>query len=201
MNRRILLMIATAALMAGQTAQAEPLSLDALSAYLNDLVTAETRFTQFNGDGSRSAGTLYIHRPGRMRFEYDPPNAALVLASANAVAIFDAKSNAPPQQFPLRRTPLNLILGRNIDLGAAEMVVDHRETETGLTAITARDPKRPDAGMIELMFSAEPVALRQWIVTDEAGFRTAVVLEDLKAGATHGTAFFSIHIEKARRGF
>ena len=201
MNRRTLLTTVTAALVVGRTAQAEPLSLEALSAYLNELVTAETRFTQFNGDGSRSAGTLYIHRPGRMRFEYDPPNAALVLASANTVAIFDAKSNAPPQQFPLKRTPLNLILGRDVDLAAADMVVDHRETETGLTAVKARDPKRAGAGMIELMFSQDPVALRQWIVTDEAGFRTAVVLEDLKAGATYGTAFFSIQLEKARRGF
>jgi outer membrane lipoprotein-sorting protein len=201
MNRRTLLMTASAALMAGQSVQAEPLGLDEISGYLNNLVTAETRFTQYDINGFETTGMLYIQRPGRMRFEYDPPNEALVLASANTVAIFDAKSNAPPQQFPLKRTPLNLILGRNIDLAAAEMVAAHTETEDGMTVITAGDPKNPDAGTIELFFAADPVALRQWVVTDEVGGRTAVVLGDLIQGETYGVTHFSIQHEKTRRGF
>ncbi len=68
--------------------------------------------TQTNADGSKSKGTLYIKRPGRARFEYDPPMKSLVLASAGSVAIFDEKSNEPPEQYPQRRTPLNLILAR-----------------------------------------------------------------------------------------
>ena len=79
-------------------ALADKIPLPALSAYLNDLTTAETDFTQINADGSIATGKLYIKRSGRVRFEYAPPDRSLVLASAGSVAIFDAKSNWPPEQ-------------------------------------------------------------------------------------------------------
>jgi outer membrane lipoprotein-sorting protein len=63
-------------------AAAERLSLQELSRYLNSLTTAQTPFVQTNADGSRATGTLYIKRPGRARFEYAPPEKALVMAGA-----------------------------------------------------------------------------------------------------------------------
>ena len=67
---------------------AEKISLRDLSAYLNGIKTAQFEFSQINGDGSISEGKIYIKRPGRMRFEYNPPNNALVLASAGKVGNF-----------------------------------------------------------------------------------------------------------------
>jgi outer membrane lipoprotein-sorting protein len=180
-------------------AMAAPVPLDRLSAYLNGITTAEARFTQFNDDGTRSAGTLYISRPGRMRFEYDPPNDALVLANAGEVAIFDARSNADPQQFPLGTTPLSLILGRNIDLGRANMVEKFYQTIDGSTVVVAHDPQRPESGKIELFFSPDPIALTQWIVTDQTGAVTAVRLGDLKTGMAFDNNFFSISRETILR--
>ena len=49
------------------------------TAVSSDLKTAQGAFTQINADGSISTGKLYTSRPGRMRFEYDPPEQALVL--------------------------------------------------------------------------------------------------------------------------
>lgn len=196
--RRNLLLAPLALAVAGAPAAAAPLPLAELSRYLNGIETAESTFTQINADGSRSSGKVFIHRPNRMRFEYAPPNEALVLASAGQVAIFDAKSNQPPEQYPLRRTPLNLILGRNIDLGRARMVVDHGE-EQGMTTVTAQDPEHPEYGTIKLYFSASPVALRQWVVTDETGYQTTVVLDGLQTGASYPPSLFSIASEQQRR--
>ena len=70
---------------------AEKLSLSELSAYLNAMTTAEASFTQINDDGTLSTGKLYIHRPGRMRFEYDGENGATVVAGAGSVVIHDPK--------------------------------------------------------------------------------------------------------------
>ncbi len=180
------------------TALADPIPLDKLSAYLNSLTTAEAGFTQINPDGSGSKGMLMIRRPGRMRFEYAAPDKTVVLASAGHVAIFDAKSNQPPEQYPLSTTPLGLILGKDIDLAGAKMVVGHSE-EGALTIVTAQDPKHPDYGTIALGFSANPVALRQWVVTDQAGAQTTVLLDPLKTGADYPTETFSIEAEVARR--
>ena len=179
-----------AALLCGP-ALAEKIPLDALSKYLNSITTAETAFTQINPDGSGAKGKLFIKRPGRMRFEYAKPDKTLVLASGGQVAIFDAKSNQPPEQYPLAKTPLNLILGRDVDLSRARMVVGHAE-EGKLTVVTAQDPDHPEYGTIALGFSANPVALRQWIVTDQAGAQTTVLLDDLRRGADYPPSLFSI---------
>lgn len=181
------------------TALAEPIPLDKLSAYLNSLTTAEAGFTQINPDGSGSKGMLMIRRPGRMRFEYAAPDQTVVLASAGQVAIFDSKSNQPPEQYPLSKTPLGLILGKDVNLAGAKMVVGHSEEGT-LTIVTAQDPKHPDYGTIALGFTANPVALRQWVVTDSTGAQTTVLLDPLKTGADYPTGTFSIEAEVAKRG-
>ncbi|MCE8456057.1 LolA family protein, partial [Rhodovulum sulfidophilum] len=142
--------------------------------------------------------TLSIKRPGRARFEYAPPEKALVLAGGGQVAVYDDKSNQPPEQYPLKRTPLNLILERNVDLGRARMVVGHEEDGTS-TRVVAQDPEHPDYGTITLVFTNDPVELRQWIITDEAGSQTTVVLGQLKTGMPLGARMFNIIQETADR--
>ena len=66
-------------------AMAEKISLNEISRYLNSIQTAQTDFTQVNGDGTMSTGTVFIHRPNRVRFEYKG-DKTLVLASAGQVA-------------------------------------------------------------------------------------------------------------------
>ncbi len=157
---------------------AEKLPLSQISNYLNGLKSVQTSFTQVNDDGSLSTGKLWLQRPGKMRFEYDPPNDAVVLANAGTVMIFDPKSNQPPEQYPLKRTPLSLVLARNVNLAQANMVVGHSFDGTA-TVVTAQDPKNPDSGRIELMFTSDPIELRKWVVHDNAGGQTTVLLGPL----------------------
>lgn len=180
-------------------AAAETLSLDAISAYLNGLKTAKASFTQINDDGSLATGTIYIKRPGRVRFEYDPPETSLVLAGGGQVAIFDAKSNAPPEQYPLKRTPLNLILEANVDLARRNMVVGHT-SDGKTTTITAQDPENPEYGSIQLVFTGNPVELRQWVITDGTGTRTTVILGALSKGGDFPPSLFNVTVESEKRG-
>ena len=76
-------------------ATAEKLPLNAISSYLNSLKTAQGDFTQINDDGSISTGTIYIKRPGKVRFEYNAPDTGIVIAGSNTVVIYDKKSNQP----------------------------------------------------------------------------------------------------------
>lgn len=197
MNRRIAL-LAPLAFLLPFPALAEKIPLGTLSKYLNDLTTVEADFTQINSDGTISTGKIYIRRPGRVRFEYAPPDRSLVIAGGQQVAIFDAKSNQPPEQYPLKRTPLNLILAANIDLGRAKMVVGHREDGTS-TRVRAQDPEHPEYGAIELVFTANPVELRQWVITDDLGAQTTVILGEMKKGGQLGASLFDITAETAKR--
>jgi outer membrane lipoprotein-sorting protein len=133
-----------------------------------------------------------------MRFEYASPDRTLVLASGGQVAIFDGKSNQPPEQYPLKKTPLNLILAANVDLSREKMVVGHAESGS-LTVVTAQDPEHPEYGTLQLAFSANPVALKQWLVTDEAGGQTSVILGPLQTGNSYRPSMFSIHAEAERQ--
>lgn len=193
-----ILVLALAAAFLALPALAEKIPLSRLSGYLNSFTTAEADFTQVNSDGTISTGTLFIKRPGRARFEYAPPEKSLVLASGGQVAIFDAKSNQPPEQYPLKRTPLNLILERNVNLGRAKMVVGH-VTDGTTTTVVAQDPEHPEYGTIQLVFTDAPVQLRQWVITDDGGSATTVILGDMTLGAALGEVMFSIDQETRTR--
>lgn len=179
-------------------AQAEKIPLGEISAYLNSLTTAESDFTQVNADGSISTGKLFIKRPGRVRFEYAPPDDSLVMAGGGQVAIFDAKSNQPPEQYPLSRTPLNLILRESVDLSRARMVVGHDEVENA-TRVLAQDPDHPEYGTIQLVFTANPVELRQWVITDDLGSQTTVILGEMRKGGDLPPSLFNITTEQDKR--
>jgi len=179
-------------------AWAQVIPLADVSQYLNGLRTAQGAFTQINADGSMATGTLYLQRPGRMRFEYDADDA-LVIAGGGQVAIFDGRSNQRPAQYPLRRTPLHLILARNVDLGQSAMVIGHHGDGT-LTRVVVHDPDRPGDGRITLVFSGAPVELRQWTITDEAGQDTTIILGALDTGGTLGSRLFNIPMEISARG-
>ncbi len=164
-------------------AAAQKLPLGQISSYLNALQTAKGEFTQINDDGSIATGTIYIRRPGRARFEYNPPETSLVVVGANTVVIFDKKSNVPAESYPLSRTPLSIILARNVDLGRARMVTGHAFDGTA-TVVTAQDPDNPQYGNIQLKFTANPVELRQWVINDGNGSTTTIILGDLQKGGS-----------------
>ena len=177
-------------------AMAEKISLNAISNYLNGLSTVQSEFTQVNPDGTISAGTVYIQRPGRVRFEYKN-SKQLMLASGGQVAVFDAKSNQGPQVYPLSQTPLSIILDQNVNLARKGMVTGHSERKN-TTVVKAHDPAHPQYGSIEMVFTA-PTELRQWVVTDDTGKKTTVILGEMKKGVSFKPSTFAIQSEIARR--
>jgi outer membrane lipoprotein-sorting protein len=178
-------------------AMAQQLSLNQISQYMNGLQTAQGGFTQINADGTLSTGQIYIKRPGRIRFEYNAPDNSLVMAGGGQVAIFDPKSNNGPDRYPLNQTPLKIILERNVNFGQARMVTGHTSDGT-TTTVTAQDPDHPEYGNIQMVFTANSTELRQWIVTDDVGSQTTVILNDMVAGGSIGEIKFNITSEMAK---
>jgi outer membrane lipoprotein-sorting protein len=173
---------------------AQQLSLGQVSGYLNSFTSAEGAFTQINADGTISTGTIFIKRPGRVRFEYNPPEESLVVAGGGQVAIFDPRSNSGPDRYPLSQTPLSIILERNIDFTRSNMVTGHTSDGTK-TTVTAQDPDHPEYGSIQMVYTSNPVELRQWIVTDDTGQQTTVILGDLEKDGRVPDILFNIQRE------
>ncbi|EEB85105.1 LolA family protein [Roseobacter sp. GAI101] len=178
-------------------ATAEQLSLGAISKYLNAMKTAKGDFTQINDDGSISTGTIYIKRPGKVRFEYNAPDSGIVIAGSNTVVIYDKKSNQPAETYPLSKTPLSIILAANVNLGQARMVTGHSYDGTA-TTVRAQDPQHPEYGNIELKFTDNPIELRQWIINNGNGDQTTVVLGDMQKGVSLPNSLFDVSKSPAR---
>lgn len=157
MNRRIFAFAPAAALVLSLglavPALAAKIPLNEISRYLNSLTTVTAEFTQ-NPDGTISTGTVYIRRPGRVRFEYNN-DKTLVVASGGNVTIVDPKSNGGPQSYPLSKTPLSIILARNVDLGRANMVTGYTEAKNS-TVVTAQTRRIRNTAISRWSLPARP---------------------------------------------
>jgi outer membrane lipoprotein carrier protein len=88
-----------------------------LRAYLDDLDTLSSEFRQItlSSDGGRiveSAGTLYLKRPGRFRWEYRGPNAQVIVADGKRVWLHDIELDQVShqgQESALGGTPAQLL--------------------------------------------------------------------------------------------
>lgn len=144
---------------------------------LNGVTRLQGRFTQTSPDGSRSAGAIYLQRPGKLRFEYDPPASLLIVSDGNVVAMRD-RALRTTDRTPLRSTPLNLILRNQVDLARDARIVRVGRLGDWLM-ITARDRSGQTDGEIQLNFFGDSAALRSWYVVDATGSQTRISLSEL----------------------
>jgi len=165
----------TAPVPAKLTAEQQVL-LDKATAYIQGLSSAKGRFVQTDARGTQTQGTFYLQRPGKARFAYDPPAGLLVVSNGNNVNIFDGRLKTY-ESYPLSKTPLNLLLAREVRLDRGVVITDIRPLADGFT-IVAQDAKRQALGRISLDFSNSPVALMGWTVTDIKGGQIRVRLSD-----------------------
>lgn len=183
-RRSAALCLASLALAGAASAQPAALSaqdqalVDKAVAYLQGLTEAKGRFVQTDSRGATTQGELYLKRPGKARFAYDPPSGLLVVSDGGAVAVADSRLKTF-DSYPLRATPLSLFLARTIRLDRGVQVTRVARAADGFT-ITARDGKKQTAGQIALTFTDNPIALAGWSVTDAQGRTTQVRITGLE---------------------
>lgn len=201
MTRRQILVAAALALAAPVAAQpltpADARDLARISNYLNATETLQGSFVQVDPDAVVSEGQFYMRRPGRLRFEYAPPEPALVIADGFWVGVIDQRDGSL-DRYPLSETPLNLLLKENVDL-RSEGAVRSIERSEGQMAVTAVDTARPEQGEIVMVFSDNPLELRQWVVVDAQGRRTTVALRDMRTNVSIPASRFVINDAPGRR--
>jgi outer membrane lipoprotein-sorting protein len=169
---------ALAAQQAAAVLSAEDQALvDKATAYIQTLGSAKGRFVQTDARGTRTQGTIWLQRPGKARFAYDGPAGLLVVSNGNNVNIFDSRLKTF-ESYPLSRTPLALLLAREVRLDRGVTITGVRKLADGFT-ITAQDAKRQTLGRISLDFGAD-AALMGWTVTDVKGGETRVRLVDFE---------------------
>lgn len=157
--------------------------------YLNDQKGLTATFLQVADDGSTRTGKAWLQRPGRMRFEYDPPDRQLLVGGFGVLVYNDPELNQTTN-IPMGSTPLGILLAKHVDLTAAGVAVTAIERQPGEDDITLIRRDKPAAGTITLVFATAPLQLEQWIVTDAQGRHTSVHLYNIVPGGPYPDSLF-----------
>lgn len=193
MDRRIFIAALCAAPLVsfGSPASAGNAVVDTVNTYLTNLISAQARFRQESSDGTVLNGTFYLQKPGKMRFEYDPPSPALIIADGSALAVFDRKSTRGPQRYPQNSTPLSLLSRNNIDVTKTKYV-RRIEVRGGRIYVIMFDPDEPNIGTMTLVFTENPMELVEWVITERSGAESRVKLGALTKNISIDSHLFNI---------
>jgi outer membrane lipoprotein-sorting protein len=167
---------------AAQMSQQDRADLARIEAYLNGIHTLRAHFVQTAPDGSLSQGLAVMERPGRMRFQYDPPAPFLLIANYGILFFHDAQLNQTTN-IPLGRTPLGILLAEQTTL-SGDVTVTRFVRLPGQFQVSLVRTASPGEGSLTLIFADNPIALRQWTVTDQQGKQTRVAFTNMELG-TH----------------
>lgn len=175
----------------------QQVELRKINTYLNALNTMRGRFTQLGPSGEFTEGSFYLQRPGKIRFEYSPPNPILVIADGFWVGIEDRKLK-DTQKYPLKATPLSLLLEKHVDISDEARIVGF-EKQGGDTVVTLESRALTTPGRLTLIMGGPNFSLKQWIVIDAQGLRTEVSLFDMVADVKLDPKLFWINDNNVQR--
>jgi len=165
--------------------------IDKANAYLTGINTLVGNFVQVGPDGSRSEGKFYLQKPGRVRFEYNPPSPTELIADGSSVAIRDRRLNTQ-DVWPLSQTPLRFLVADRVDLLKDTVVVGASADDTFATIVIEERQALGGTHRVMLMFGARDFQLRQWTITDPQGYDTTVALYNLDAKQKPDPSLFKI---------
>ena len=136
----------------------------------------------------QATGTFYLDRPGKLRFEYDPPIEDYVVADGQFIYFWDSEleqqSNAP-----IGQTLADFILRPNIRMDG-EVKVEGVSHSPNMVHIRVTQKNDPQAGSITLGFNEKPYYLKKWTVVDAQGAQTEIELFDIKPNVALASSLF-----------
>jgi outer membrane lipoprotein-sorting protein len=186
-----LLPLAAAGRAFAQNAQLTPqdqADLARIQTYLDGVRTTKARFLQVAPNGAQTQGTAWLERPGRLRFEYDPPANYLLVAGNGLLTFYDAGLKQT-SNIPLGSTPLGILLAEHVNFSGDLTVTDFTRYP-GQVQVTMVRRANPGEGSLTLFFNDNPLSLRGWAVLDAQRRLTRINLYDIQTGGTFDQHLF-----------
>ena len=160
----------------------------AVESYLNGIRTLSSRFQQFSANGGTATGQLYLSRPGKMRFEYDPPVPILLVADGRNIYYYD-KELQQVSDIRDNETPAGFLLRDTIKL-TGDVTVTAFDHHPGAIRVTVVQTDEPGQGSVTMVLEDRPIQLRQWTVVDAQQKQTTLVLDSPHYGAPLSPSLF-----------
>ena len=169
--------------------------IEKVNAYLTSVQTLVGDFVQVAADGARTEGRFYLQKPGRVRFEYKPPNPIELVADGQSVVVRNSKL-ATQDLYPLSQTPLRFLLADRIDLLRDTDLVAVQADSLFVSVVIEEHHTFAGTHRLMLMFGAQDFELKQWTVTDPQGYDTTVALYNLDSSRRPDPSLFTINYER-----
>lgn len=170
-------------------AKEKPLpDVPAIEAYLNSLSTLKSRFVQTTDNGKQVTGTFMLKRPGRMRFEYDPPIEDFIVADGTLIYYYDGQMKQQ-SSVPISKSLADFFLRTDLKL-SGDITVSDLSRANGALQATLTQSKDQMAGTLTLLFSEDPLRLKKWRIVDAQGTTTEVELYEVSPGIALSNSLF-----------
>jgi outer membrane lipoprotein-sorting protein len=169
--------------------------LERVNMYLMSVTTLVGDFVQVGPDGRKAQGKLYLQKPGRIRFEYDPPSVIELVADGSSLVVRDRKL-ATQDLYPLSQTPLRFLLADRIDLLRDTNVISVQNDDLFVSVVIEERQTLGGTHRLMLMFDAKDLTLKQWTITDPQGYDTTVAVYNLDASKKLDPSMFRINYER-----
>jgi outer membrane lipoprotein-sorting protein len=166
--------------------------------YLNSITTMKARFLQTSAAGNVSSGTYYVRRPGRLRFEYDPPVPILIVADGTQVTMVDFKQQ-DFSQWPIGWTAASFLVADNLRL-SGDITVTEARLVNGDIHISMYQTKRPNEGRATMIVQDSPMLLKGWSITDAKGNQVSVSLTRVESGIDLRNVSFRFNENELKSG-
>jgi outer membrane lipoprotein-sorting protein len=173
--------------------------LDRISNYLSSVQTMVGKFVQVGPDGGRTEGMFYMQKPGRVRFQYNPPSPIDIISDGSSVVVRDRKL-ATQDLYPLSQTPLRYLLAERINLLRDTDVVSVSADDSFATVVIEQKQLLVGTDRLMIMFDAKDLTLKQWTVTDPQGFDTTVAVYNLDSTKKPDPNLFVINYQREQTG-
>jgi len=169
-------------------AQQGGIGVPQIEQYFNGIKSLKARFVQSNPNGSVVQGTLYVRRPGRMRFEYDAPSQLKIVADGYQVTMWD-NATRDFGQWPIGWTAASFLVKDPLVL-SGDLTVEKLERVNGMLEATMSQARKPQEGKVIVRLSENPLLLRGWTIVDNRGNRVTVSLSDVQTGLQLADSLF-----------
>lgn len=177
---------ASIATTAPSIAQSEAGDLNRAVSALRQIATLKADFSQTDRLGQTADGVLTLKRGGKIRFDYGEDQDLLVISNGRSLYLVDYEVNQV-QRWPIRNSPLGALLDPERDITRYGKLVQTGNSD--VISIEVRDPKRPEFGMINMIFVRDVTApggleLNTWVALDAQNNRTTVRLRNHRYGVS-----------------
>lgn len=169
--------------------------VERVNMYLMSVTTLVGDFVQVGPDGRKARGKLYLQKPGRIRFEYDPPSPIELVADGSSLVVRD-RNLATQDLYPLSQTPLRFLLADRIDLLRDTNVISVQADDLFVSIVIEERQTLGGTHRLMLMFDAKDLTLKQWTITDPQGYDTTVAVYNLDASKKLDPSMFKINYER-----